>query len=87
MATKNTSGALSLNGKALIIGAILIGAGSIISITGLAISSASVMAAASRRVKEMEVPPSEIARQKWSQLKAATTAGAGAWRNGTPVAS
>jgi hypothetical protein len=30
-----------------------------------------------------EVPPSEMARQQWSRAKAATTAGATAWRNGT----
>jgi hypothetical protein len=30
----------------------------------------------------MEVPPSEVARLKWAQAKAAAAAGAGAWRNG-----
>ena len=30
----------------------------------------------------METPPSELARQKWNQARAATHAGASAWQNG-----
>jgi hypothetical protein len=37
-------------------------------------------------VKQMDVPPTELARQKWSQARAATAAGVGAWRNGPPAA-
>lgn len=32
---------------------------------------------------EMEVPPSELARLKWVQPRAAYTAGASAWQNGS----
>ena len=34
-------------------------------------------------VSEMEVPPSELARAKWGQARAAMAAGAAAWQNGT----
>jgi hypothetical protein len=31
----------------------------------------------------MEVPPSELARQKWAQARTAVEAGTSAWQNGT----
>ena len=31
----------------------------------------------------LEVPPSELARLKWVQARAAYTAGASAWQNGS----
>ena len=34
-------------------------------------------------INEMEVPPSELARLKWVQARAAYTAGASAWQNGS----
>ena len=36
-----------------------------------------------RWINEMEVPPSELARLKWVQARAAYTAGASAWQNGS----
>jgi hypothetical protein len=35
-------------------------------------------------VDQLEQPPSEIARRRWEQTKAAASAGAAAWRNGPP---
>jgi hypothetical protein len=33
----------------------------------------------------MEVPPSELAKMKWGQARAAVNAGAQAWQNGNPA--
>ena len=72
-----------VNTGTLMVGAALIGIGSLIGLVGLALSGASLAAAARRYVSSMEVPPGELAKQHWARARAATVAGAGAWRNGT----
>jgi len=47
------------------------------------VAGTALAAAARDWAGRQEVPPSELARQHWSRAKAATTAGASAWRNGT----
>ena len=69
----------------LITSAVLVGAGTFIALAGLALGGSHLMAATRRWIKEMEVPPSELARLKWAQAKAAAAAGAGAWQNGPPA--
>ncbi len=69
----------------LITGAALVGAGTLIAMVGLAIGGGHLVAATRRWVKEMEVPPSELARQKWAQARTAVEAGTSAWQNGTKV--
>lgn len=72
-----------LNTKALIVGGALIGTGSVIALTGATLTGSALVAAVRRRVSEMEVPPRELAKQKWVQAKSAAAAGVGAWqRNG-----
>jgi hypothetical protein len=61
----------------------LLGAGALIALVSLAIGGGHLVAATRRWVKEMEVPPSELARQKWSQARTAVEAGTSAWQNGT----
>lgn len=80
-------------------GAWVFGAGALLSMVGLAMCSRELATAARRYVQEMDVPPSQIARQGLSQakvaasqLKVAATAGADAWRhssngNGVPAQS
>jgi len=70
----------------LIVSAVLVGAGTLIVLTGLAVGGAYIASATRQWVKEMETPPSELARQKWAQARAAAAAGASAWQNG-PQAS
>jgi hypothetical protein len=41
------------------------------------------MSATRQWINEMEVPPSELARLKWTKARAAMAAGATAWQNGT----
>ena len=67
----------------LIISAVMVGAGALIAFAGLTVGATYVIAVTRRRIQEMEVPPSELARMKWTQAKAAVSAGASAWQNGT----
>jgi hypothetical protein len=67
----------------LITSAALVGAGTLIALAGLAVGGAYIAAVTRRRIREMDVPPSELARLKWAQTRAAVAAGASAWQNGT----
>jgi hypothetical protein len=67
----------------LITGAAMVGAGTLIALAGLAIGGSHLVAATRRWVREMEVPPSELARLKWTQARAAVAAGTSAWQNGS----
>ncbi len=70
----------------LITGAALVGAGALLAMAGLVVGGSHVVRAIRRQVAGMDVPPSELARQKLTQAKAAAAAGVGAWQNG-PVDS
>ena len=69
----------------LIISAAMVGTGTVIVLAGLAVGGAHLLTATRQWVNEMEVPPSELARLKWTQAKAAMNAGAQAWQNGNPA--
>jgi hypothetical protein len=70
------------NTRLLLGGVLLMGIGGVIGLAGLALGSSAVLAAGRRWVRQMEVPPSELAKIKWAQARAATAAGVGAWRDG-----
>jgi hypothetical protein len=71
----------------LITSAVLVGAGTLIVLAGLAVGGSHLAMATRKWINEMETAPSELARIKWTQARAAMTAGAQAWQNGTqPVA-
>jgi hypothetical protein len=67
----------------LITSAAMVGGGVLIALVGLAIGGGHLVTATRRWVDEMEVPPSELARLKWSQARSAYAAGAAAWQNGS----
>jgi hypothetical protein len=68
----------------LIISAAMVGGGTMIVLAGLALGGGHMLSATRRWVDEMEVPPSELAKMKWTQARAAMSAGAQAWqKNGT----
>jgi len=67
----------------LIISAAMVGGGTLIALTGLAVGGAHLLSVTRQWINEMEVPPSELARQKWTQARAAMAAGTAAWQNGT----
>ena len=70
----------------MITSAAIVGGGTLIALTGLAVGGGYLMSATRQRINEMEVPPSELARLKWTQARAAMSAGAAAWQNGTQSA-
>ncbi len=50
--------------------------------TGMAVVASALISATRQWVNQLERPPSEIARRRWEQAKAAASAGASAWRSG-----
>ena len=66
----------------LMTSAALVGVGAVLVMAGLAVGGVHLTSATRRWVREMEVPPSELAKLKWAQAKAAALAGAAAWQNG-----
>jgi len=83
MATSQTAGGgFSVSTGPLMAGAALMGVGAMFGLAGLALSGSALIRGARQWVQEMDMPPSEVARAKWAQAKAATTAGASAWQNG-----
>jgi hypothetical protein len=69
----------------LIAGAVLVGAGTMVALVGLAVGGSHLLAATRRWIQAMDVPPSEVARLKWVQARTAAVAGSAAWRNGVPA--
>ena len=67
----------------LITSAVLVGAGTFFVLAGLAVSSSHLLSVTRQRVREMEVPPNELAKQKYAQARAAVAHGTAAWRNGS----
>jgi hypothetical protein len=78
----NSSSLPQLRSGPLIVGGVLAGAGIMLVLAGVTIGSAHLIAATRQWVREMEVPPSERARQQWARAKAAALAGASAWQDG-----
>ncbi len=70
-----------LNRGTLIAAAALCAIGSMLGLMGLALAAAAVAAAGQRWYRRADLPPSQLARLKWEQAKAAAGAGAGAWSN------
>ena len=62
--------------------AVLIGVGGLLALTGTILGSSALLAATRRWVHQLETQPSELARRWWEQARAATMAGADAWRKG-----
>ncbi len=77
------SGGPQFQAAPLITSAAMVGAGTLIVLAGLAVGGGHLVSATRKWVNEMEVAPSELARIKWSQARAAMSAGAQAWQNGT----
>jgi hypothetical protein len=74
------TGGFRPNSTPMIVGACLIGAGSTIGIAGMIVGGAAMISAARQWFRELEVPPSEVVKQKFGQTMAATSAGASAWK-------
>jgi hypothetical protein len=76
---------LEFRTRPLIIGAALIGAGTLLAMAGFAVGSSHLISATRRWVGEMEPPPREVAKLQWAKARTAAAAGTAAWQNGAPA--
>ena len=65
-------------------GAVLIGLGGLLGFAGVMLLSSAVVSATRRWLQQLERPPRETAKLRLQQVRAATSAGAEAWRSGAP---
>ena len=84
MADQGSRGDIQLNRNLLVGGGVLVALGGLLGFTGMALVSSALLSATRQWVDQLERPPSEVARRRWEQTKAAASAGASAWRNGPP---
>ncbi len=77
----SSSSGFQLNSTPMIVSAALIGAGAIIGFTGALVGTSALWSATRQWLRELEVPPTEVVKQKISATKAATVAGASAWQH------
>ena len=70
-----------VNSGPLITGGVLIGIGAVVAFAGLAVAGTHLVTATRAWIKELETPPSELARLKWEQAKTAAATGASTWRD------
>jgi hypothetical protein len=75
---------IQLNRSLIVGGGVLIVVGGVLGFAGMALLSSALISATRQWVDHLEKPPSQMARERWEQTKAAATAGAAAWRNGPP---
>jgi hypothetical protein len=85
MGNAASNGDVQLSRRRIAAGGVLIGTGGLLGFTGMLLVSSAIISAARRRVNQLEQPPSELAKRTWQQARAATTAGAKAWRNSPPA--
>ena len=81
MGNEASGGEIQLNRRLIAGGGVLIGIGGLLGFIGILLVGSTIVSATRRWVGQLERPPSEIAKRKWQQARAATTAGAKAWRN------
>ena len=84
--TQQSSSWPELRTGPIVTGAALVGAAVLIALAGLVVGGAHLFAATRRWIREMEIPPSEVAKLKLAQARAAASAGADAWQNGPAAA-
>jgi hypothetical protein len=84
MTHHRSDGDVQLNRGMIVGGGVLVALGGLLGFTGMTLLVSALISASRRWVDKMEKPPSDIARRKWQQTKAAASAGASAWRDKTP---
>ena len=85
MGTAASNGDVQLSRRRIAGGGVLIGIGGLLGFAGMLLVGSAIVSAARQRVDQLEQPPSEIAKRTWQQARAATTAGAKAWRTSPPA--
>ena len=71
--------------RVLVAGGVLAGIGGLLGCAGALLVSSALVSASRRWVRQLDPSPSAMAKDKWLQARAATTAGARAWRDGPSV--
>jgi hypothetical protein len=61
--------------------AVLVTGGLLVCLAGAAIGAVAVVGATRRYVADLQEPPSAMARRRWEQVRSASMAGVGAWRD------
>ena len=84
MADQGSRGDIQLNRNLLVGGGVLVALGGLLGFTGMALVSSALLSATRQWVDQLERPPTELARRRWEQTKAAASAGAAAWRDKPP---
>jgi hypothetical protein len=84
LADQGSRGDIQLNRNLLVGGGVLVALGGLLGFTGMALVSSALLSATRQWVNQLERPPTEIARRRWEQTKAAASAGAAAWRDKPP---
>jgi hypothetical protein len=77
---------VQVNRSLMVGGGLLVGIGGLLGFTGMVLVGSALLSATRQWVKQLEQPPSELARRTW-QAKVAASAGAQAWRNGPQTRS
>ncbi|MGR6998266.1 hypothetical protein ACU686_09520 [Yinghuangia aomiensis] len=70
---------LDVDTRIVTVGTVLTAAGSIVALTGLAITASALLGAVRKLVREMDTPPADLAAAKLRQAKHASHAGMAAW--------
>jgi hypothetical protein len=78
--TQTSTDGFKVNTSLLAAGAALVGLGGLLATIGLAVGGTAVLTAVRRRVRQMDVSPSELARRNVARAKAAAAASSVAWR-------
>jgi hypothetical protein len=78
---------MQVNRSLLVGGGVLVGIGGLLGFTGMVLVGSALLSATRQWVKQLEQPPSVMARRTWQQAKVAASAGAQAWRNGPQTGS
>src|SRR4030095_7522817 len=75
---------IGVNRSLLVGGGVVVGIGGVLGFTGMVLVGSALLSATRQWVKQLEQPPSVMARRKWQQARVAAAAGAPAWGNGPP---
>jgi hypothetical protein len=77
---------IQLNKQLVTAGSVLMGVGAALALAGAAMAGTALVTALRQRVRQMDVPPGELARQHWSAVRHATSAGMDVWLKEQPAA-
>ena len=80
----SSSGDIQLNRSLIVGGGVLVAVGGLLGFAGMALLSSALISATRQWVDHLDKPPSQMARERWEQTKAAAAAGAAALRNAPP---